>query len=99
MSTPVTSGRGALEVGLVSLMFLLVGAGVVLYGGRDWLPPLASRHGAGIDAMLNYLLLMTGTSLLIAFRVLAWLVWSGGRRAHRRRRSRCRSGRCQRRWP
>ena len=81
MSTPVTSGRGALEVGLVSLMFLLVGAGVVLYGGRDWLPPLASRHGAGIDAMLNYLLTMTGTALLIAFIVLSWIVWSGGRRA------------------
>lgn len=81
MSTSVASRRGGIEVGLVSLTFLLVGAGVVLYGARQWLPPLASRHGAGIDAMLNYLLMMTGASLLIAFIVLAWLVWSGGRRA------------------
>ena len=47
-------------------MFLLVGAGIVLYGGREWLPPLASKHGAGIDAMLSYLLVTTGASLLIA---------------------------------
>jgi cytochrome c oxidase subunit 2 len=63
-------------------LFLVVGVGIVLYGRQDWLPPLASRHGAGIDAMLRYLLLTTGTSLLVAFAVLAWLVWSGGRRAH-----------------
>jgi cytochrome c oxidase subunit 2 len=61
-------------------MFLAVGAGIVMYGRHEWLPPLASRHGAGIDAMLRYLLLMTGISLFIAFTVLAWLVWSGGRR-------------------
>ena len=81
MSTPEASRRGGPEVGLVSLMFLLVGAGVVLYGRREWLPPLASRHGAGIDAMLNYLLMTTGLSLLVAFMVLAWFIWSGGRRS------------------
>jgi cytochrome c oxidase subunit II len=81
MSMPGPARRGGPEVALVSLMFLSVGAGLFLYGGRDWLPPLASRHGAGIDAMLHYLLLMTGTSLLVAFVVLAWLIWSGGRRA------------------
>ena len=81
MTTSVASRRAGLEASLVALTFLLVGAGVVLYGGRKWLPPLASRHGAGIDAMLHYLLTMTGTSLLLAFIVLAWLVWSGGRRA------------------
>jgi cytochrome c oxidase subunit 2 len=81
MSKSVASRRGGLEVAVVSLMFMVVGAGIFLYGGREWLPPLASRHGAGIDAMLNYLLMMTGTSLLIAFVVLAWLIWTGGRRS------------------
>jgi cytochrome c oxidase subunit 2 len=61
-------------------MFLAVGAGIVMYGRHEWLPPLASRHGAGIDAMLRYLLLMTGVSLFVAFTVLGWLVWSGGHR-------------------
>jgi len=70
----------------VSLMFLMVGASIVIYGRREWLPPLASKHGAGIDAMLRYLMLTTGTSLLVAFIVLAWLVWSGGHRARVTRR-------------
>ena len=74
--------RGGVDVWVVSLMFFAVGIGIVLYGRHDWLPPLASQHGAGIDAMLSYLLLTTGTSLLVAFTVLAWLVWSGGRRRH-----------------
>ncbi|MCM3880542.1 MAG: hypothetical protein ND807_10585 [Vicinamibacterales bacterium] len=61
-------------------MFLLLGAGIVLYGRRDWLPPLASRHGAGIDDMLRYLLFTTGSLLFVAFTALSWLVWAGGRR-------------------
>ena len=82
MPTPGAPRRGGLEVWLVSLMFLVVGVGIVLYGARPWLPPLASRHGAGIDAMLNYLLMTTGRLVARrASRVLAWLVWSGGRRA------------------
>lgn len=66
---------------LVSIMFLMVGIGIGLYGSRQWLPPLASRHGRGIDAMLNYLMTTTGIALVVAFAILAWLVWSGGRRA------------------
>jgi cytochrome c oxidase subunit 2 len=80
MSVSSHDRRGGLEVSLVSLLFLVVGAGIVLYGRLEWLPPLASRHGAGIDAMLRYLLVTTGTALLAAFTVLAWLVWTGGRR-------------------
>lgn len=81
MAKPSPPTRGGLEVWLVSLMFLALGAGIVLYGRRDWMPPLASRHGAGIDAMLTYLLLTTGSLLLVAFAVLAWLVWRGGHRS------------------
>jgi cytochrome c oxidase subunit II len=72
--------RGGLEVWLVALVFLAFGIGIVLYGRRDWLPLLASEHGAGVDAMLNYLLVATGSMLLVAFTTLAWIVWSGGRR-------------------
>jgi cytochrome c oxidase subunit 2 len=81
MSTRTTIARGGFEVWLVSLLFFAVGVGIVLYGRYDWLPPLASRHGAGIDAMLNYLIVTTGAALFLAFLVLAWLVWSGGRRS------------------
>ena len=80
MSTPNEATRGGFEVGLVSITFFAVGLAIVFYGAHDWMPPLASRHGAGIDAMLNYLLLMTGAMILLGFTVLAWLIWSGGRR-------------------
>ena len=80
MSTPNEATRSGFEVGLVSITFFAVGLAIVLYGAHDWMPPLASRHGAGIDAMLNYLLLMTGAMILLGFTVLAWLIWSGGRR-------------------
>jgi hypothetical protein len=38
-------------------MFAATGIGGVVYGARAWMPELASRHGAGIDAMLTYLLI------------------------------------------
>jgi cytochrome c oxidase subunit 2 len=80
MTSSESPKRGVLDVWLVSLMFLLLGAGIVLYGRRDWLPALASRHGAGIDDMLHYLLFTTGSLLFVAFTALSWLVWTGGRR-------------------
>jgi cytochrome c oxidase subunit 2 len=69
-----------LDAWYVSAFFFLLGIAIVTYGGRDWMPPLASRHGAGIDAMLRYLLVTTGLMLLIAFSVLAWFILQGGRR-------------------
>jgi len=32
----------------LALLFASVGLGSIAYGARRWLPPLASRHGAGI---------------------------------------------------
>ncbi len=61
-------------------MFAAVGVGAVVYGARTWLPGVASRHGAGIDAMLNYLLLTVGALLLISYLALAWFIWRGSRR-------------------
>ncbi len=62
---------------LVGLLFLLVGVVGVLYGARDWLPELASRHGAGIDSMLAYLLVTTGGLFFVGHALLAWLIWRG----------------------
>jgi cytochrome c oxidase subunit 2 len=61
-------------------MFAGVGIGAVVYGGRAWMPELASRHGAGIDAMLRYLLVATGAMLLVGYLVLAYFIWRGSRR-------------------
>jgi cytochrome c oxidase subunit 2 len=61
-------------------MFALVGVGAVVYGARTWMPDLASRHGAGIDAMLKYLLTTVGALLLVSYLVLAYFIWGGTRR-------------------
>jgi cytochrome c oxidase subunit 2 len=74
------SKRSKLEGVLVALMFAGVGAGAIVYGGRTWMPDLASRHGAGIDAMLRYLLVATGAMLLVGYLVLAYFIWRGSRR-------------------
>lgn len=68
------------EALLVGLLFLLTGLLGVAYGGaRAWLPPLASRHGAGIDAMLAYLLVTVGALLLIGYVALSVLIWRAAR--------------------
>jgi cytochrome c oxidase subunit 2 len=73
--------RSSIEGLLVALMFACVGVGAVIYGARRWLPDLASRHGGGIDSMLNYLLVAVGVMLLVSYLVLAWFIWLGSRRA------------------
>jgi cytochrome c oxidase subunit 2 len=47
----------------------------VALGLRTWLPPLASDHGAGIDRMLNYLLLSVGLLYVVGNAVLGYFVW------------------------
>jgi cytochrome c oxidase subunit 2 len=44
------------------------------------MPSLASRHGAGIDAMLKYLLVTVGGLFLVGHIVLGVLIWQGSRR-------------------
>ncbi len=68
------------EGSLVSLMFATVGIAGVMYGARTWMPELASRHGAGIDSMLRYLLVTVGVLFLSGYVALAWLIWQGSRR-------------------
>src|SRR5205085_12124552 len=52
----------------------------VWWGARSWLPSLASRHGAGIDAMLNYLLVTVGALFVAGYVALAYFIWKGSRR-------------------
>jgi cytochrome c oxidase subunit 2 len=68
------------EGALVALLFAGLGFGGVWYGAGTSMPELASRHGAGIDAMMNYLLVTVGALFLTGYVALAWLVWTGARR-------------------
>jgi cytochrome c oxidase subunit 2 len=74
------STRTRLEGALVAFMFAGVGVGAVVYGARKWMPDLASRHGAGIDAMLQYLLISVGAMLLVSYLALAYFIFRGTRR-------------------
>jgi cytochrome c oxidase subunit 2 len=72
--------RRRVDGALVALLFLLTGVVGVAYGAGVRMPPLASRHGAGIDAMLAYLLATAGALFLVGHIVLALLIWRGARR-------------------
>ncbi len=86
-ATRSDSGRWSVEGMALGALFALVGLIGVGYGARSWFPELASRHGAGIDAMLNYLLLSTGGLFLVGHLVLALFIWQGSRRQQVSRRS------------
>jgi cytochrome c oxidase subunit 2 len=75
-----SGSRQTVEAFFVALLFGVVGVGGVVYGSRTKLPELASRHGAGIDSMLNYLLVTVGGIFLFGFLLLGWLIWAGSRR-------------------
>ncbi|MBI3262174.1 MAG: cytochrome c oxidase subunit II [Acidobacteria bacterium] len=73
--------KRSVEALLVGLLFGFTGVLGVLYGARTWLPPLASKHGAGIDAMLMYLLVSVGTLFLIGHIALGALIWRAARQS------------------
>ena len=70
-----------LEGWLVSILFAGVAIAGVLYGLGIRMPELASRHGAGIDAMLTYLLVTVGALFLLGYLALAFFIWRGVGRA------------------
>lgn len=69
-----------LHASLVALLFAVLGLGGVLYGTRIAMPALASRHGAGIDSMLTYLLVTTGFLFAFGYCALGYFIWTGARR-------------------
>jgi len=79
MSRRISTSNLNGETLVVGFAFLAIGLFGVAYGARSWLPPLASRHGAGIDAMLAYLLVSVGALFLIGHITLAVLIWRAAR--------------------
>jgi len=69
-----------IHASIVAALFAVLGIGGVVYGSRVALPGLASRHGAGIDAMLDYLLITTGVLFAVGYCALAYFIWTGARR-------------------
>ncbi len=63
-------GKTSLEALFVALGFCLFAVILVIYGSKNWFPPVASRHGPGIDLMLTYLMIVTGSMILVGHLVL-----------------------------
>lgn len=66
----------------MALVALFGGITVLTFAGfamRDWMPPAASKHAAGMDGMIRYLLLTTGAVFVIGHAVLIRFIWKFGR--------------------
>jgi cytochrome c oxidase subunit 2 len=69
-------------VEIVALIVLFLGITtftVVGYSAHDWLPPVASEHGVGVDGVIRYLVLTTGTILVIGTLAFVAFLWRYGR--------------------
>lgn len=69
---------------IVSIIALFLGIMLMTVVGFsiDWAPPVASKHGQGVDAVIDYLLLSTGSILVIGSLVLVGFLWYYGRGGH-----------------
>ncbi len=90
------SSRRSVEGLVLALVFLLVPVLGVALAARRWLPPLASEHGAGIDRMINYLLITVGVLFVVGHLTLGYFVWRFGRQG--RVTFRLASSKAERRW-
>lgn len=70
-----TESKRSLEGIFLALFFCLFAVGGVVLGFKRWLPPLASEHGAGIDRMIQYLMITVGSLFVLGHAVLGYFIW------------------------
>ncbi len=78
MSPNNQSNHPVLKIGLVVFFGVLTVAIVYGFTARDWLPPLASQHGAGVDKVIRYLIMATGGIFVIGHLALIVMIWKYG---------------------
>lgn len=61
------------------LLFLSITLLTVVGFWKDWKPPVASAHGAGVDGVIGYLLVATGAILVIGTLAFVAFLWRYGR--------------------
>ena len=72
--------RQTFEVLALVVLFLAIPLLIVVgFASREWLPPAASEHGAGVDGVIRYLVITTGAIMVIGHIVLAGFIWHYGR--------------------
>jgi cytochrome c oxidase subunit 2 len=74
-----TSRRQTAEIVALIVLFLGLTGFTVAGFARNWMPPVASRHGVGVDGVIHYLFDATGPVLLLGALVFCWFLWRYGR--------------------
>ncbi len=85
VESPATP-KGAREGLVLAVTVWLLPVAAIALGVKTWLPPLASEHGAGIDRMINYLLVTVGGLFVVGHFALGYFIWRfsrGGRVTYR----------------
>ncbi|MDA2934603.1 cytochrome-c oxidase [Acidobacteria bacterium AH-259-D05] len=96
LSVENARGKTSLQGLLVGLTFCLFAVLLVIYGARQWFPPVASQHAPQVDYLMRYLLLATGGMLLIGHLVFGYFIWNFSRQ--RQVTQRLVQPRSERRW-
>lgn len=74
--------RKTVELVALIILFTSITAFTVFgFLSREWLPTVASVHGAGVDDVIRYLTLTTGTILIIGTIIFVVFLWKYGRGA------------------
>ncbi len=81
---------------LAFTVWSLAAIAILLAFSRDWLPALASDHGAGVDRMLHFTMITAGVMILAGHMVLGYMLWRFGGRE--RASTNVIDERTQRRW-
>jgi cytochrome c oxidase subunit 2 len=76
---PMTPPRQTARLTGLVVLFVAITAFAIVGFSRPWLPPVASAHGSGVDGVIQYLLLTTGTVLVVGAAALIGLLWRYGR--------------------
>jgi len=71
--------RQSLEIYALVFVFLGILIFAVVGFSFDWMPPVASVHGSGVDSIIQYLLLTTGGILILGTLVFVGFIWRYGR--------------------
>ncbi len=66
-------------IALILLFLGISGMAFVGFGAKSWMPEVASEHGVGVDGVIRYLIISTGTVLAIGTLVFVWFLWRFGR--------------------
>jgi cytochrome c oxidase subunit 2 len=78
-SDAIRETKRRVEGALLALAFVVIPVMGIMLAARGWMPPLASEHGAGIDRMIEYLMITVGALFIIGHLALGYFVWQFSR--------------------